>query len=122
MTLIEKQHAAAKQILNRLLSPTCTDFGNNFVMFCYLTGNVAEEYENLYPSADRPTNLNWNRHLKHLFADYEKDLKDQGLLKDEWDILLENKEPILVTPQPEYTDEQKSAMYYEFEMQNYFRR
>lgn len=121
--LVKKQHAAAKQILNILLNTNSTDFGNNFVMFCYLTGNVCEEDGNVYPSASRPENVTWDDYLKQLFADYEKELKYSGLLKDEWDILLENQEPILVPAiEPEYTEEEKSAMWYEHEIQNYFRR
>lgn len=126
-TIIKKQYETAKEILKS------AEFNYNFYKTC---GKSQEDFDRFYKIATslltivggvyvagqvyqeaRDYNIEIINHCRKMFAAYEAELMQAGLIPSKWEQILADVEPTEPAVQIEYTEEQKAQMWYEYQKQ-----
>jgi GH35 family endo-1,4-beta-xylanase len=126
-TIIQKQYETAKEILKS------AEFNFNFYKTC---GKTQEQFDYFYNIATslltivggvyvagkvnqstRDYNIEIINHCRQMFAAYEAELMQAGLIPSKWEQILADVEPTEPAIEIEYTAEQEAQMWYEHQKQ-----
>ena len=122
-TIIQKQYETAKEILKS------AEFNFNFYKTC---GKTQEQFDEFYTIATslltivggvyvagkvyqstRDYNIEIINHCRQMFAAYEAELMQAGLIPSKWEQILADVEPTEPAETIEYSVEQEAQMWYE---------